>query len=226
MKAPDGILYPMDGTFVDVVELQQIVFICGALDKDGKRIFEIRNTISFTEQDEKTTLTLKAVASYTREEATQYLDGTNEGWNQSLDKLAALVSSTADRELYATRILNAPVNLVWKVMTEPEHIKNWWGPNGFTNTIHKMEVKPNGVWDFIMHGPDGTDYKNTNVYEEVTQYKRLVYNHASPPIHRVTIELEEVGNTTKLTWLMVFPTAELRDEVVKKYGAAEGLVQN
>lgn len=143
-----------------------------------------------------------------------------------MDKKSEPVNPTTDRELFADRILNAPVELVWKVMTEAEHIKNWWGPNGFTNTIHKMEVRPNGEWNFIMHGPDGTDYKNTNVYEEVTKYKRLVYTHVSPPLHRVTIELEEQGGKTKLTWRMVFPTAELRDETVKKYGAAEGLIQN
>ena len=51
----------------------------------------------------------------------------------------------AGRELSINRLLNAPVELVWEVFINPEHIKNWWGPNGFTNTIHKMEVKPGGV---------------------------------------------------------------------------------
>src|SRR5678809_780124 len=61
------------------------------------------------------------------------------------------------RELTITRVLNAPIELVWNVWTDPDHIKNWWGPNGFTNTIFEMDVKPGGNWEFIMHGPDGKD---------------------------------------------------------------------
>src|SRR6476619_6190718 len=57
-------------------------------------------------------------------------------------------SNTSDRELLLTRTLNAPIELVWEVFTNPEHIKNWWGPNGFTNTINQMDVKPGGTWDF------------------------------------------------------------------------------
>ena len=67
---------------------------------------------------------------------------------------------TTNRELTIARVLNAPIELVWKVFTEPEHIKNFWGPSGYTNTISKMEVKVVGEWAFIMHGPDGTDYEN------------------------------------------------------------------
>ena len=51
-------------------------------------------------------------------------------------------SPTADRELVVTRIVNAPQALVFKVWTEPEHIKQWWGPAGFTTTITHMNVKP------------------------------------------------------------------------------------
>src|SRR6476659_2119193 len=56
-----------------------------------------------------------------------------------------------DKELTITRVLNAPIELVWEVWTNPDHIKNWWGPNGFTNTIFEMDVKPGGNWEFIMH---------------------------------------------------------------------------
>src|SRR6478672_4273850 len=55
---------------------------------------------------------------------------------ESVDEL----STRADRELTISRLLNAPIELVWEVFTEPEHIENWWGPNGFTNTIFQMEV--------------------------------------------------------------------------------------
>jgi uncharacterized protein YndB with AHSA1/START domain len=63
-------------------------------------------------------------------------------------------NSTADRELVITRELNAPIELVWEVWTNPEHLAQWWGPDGFTNTISKMDMNPGGEWDLVMHGPD------------------------------------------------------------------------
>ena len=78
-------------------------------------------------------------------------------------------ASTADREIAATRIFDAPRELVWKAWTDPKHVAQWWGPNGFTNTIHEMNVSPGGVWRFMMHGPDGTDYPNRIVFIEVVE---------------------------------------------------------
>ena len=54
---------------------------------------------------------------------------------------------TADREIRLSRLVNAPIKLVWDVWTDPEHIKEWWGPNGFTNTISKMDFRENGEWE-------------------------------------------------------------------------------
>ena len=84
-------------------------------------------------------------------------------------------SSTADREIITTRLIDAPRDLVFRMFTEAEHVVKWWGPNGFTNTNHEMNVAPGGVWRFIMHGPDGTDWGNKIVYTEVVRPERLVY---------------------------------------------------
>ena len=72
------------------------------------------------------------------------------------------IEAIAARELLITRLINAPKELVWEVWTLPRHIEHWWGPNGFTNTINKMDVRMGGEWEFIMHGPDGVDYKGTS----------------------------------------------------------------
>jgi uncharacterized protein YndB with AHSA1/START domain len=135
-------------------------------------------------------------------------------------------TSTADRELIITRTLNAPVELVWEVWTKPDHIKNWWGPNGFTNTIHTMEVQPGGTWDFIMHGPDGTDYKNKNIYKEIVKPERIVFEHVSAPKHLTTVTFTADGDKTLLVWHMLFETAEQFRQVVKTFKADEGLKQN
>jgi uncharacterized protein YndB with AHSA1/START domain len=136
-----------------------------------------------------------------------------------------------DRELVFNRLLNAPRELVFKVWTDPEHIVKWWGPTGFTNTNHGMDVSQNGVWRFTMHGPDGVDYKNKIVFLEVVEPERLVYKHMddedTEPIHfHVTITFESLGNKTNLTMRMVFDTREELDRVAMEFGAIEGAHQH
>jgi uncharacterized protein YndB with AHSA1/START domain len=135
-------------------------------------------------------------------------------------------NTTADREIRITRLVNAPRDLVFEVWTEPEHIKHWWGPNGFTNTIFKMDVKPGGVWDFIMHGPDGTDYKNKSIYKEVIKPERIVYDHVSGPKFQMSIQFDAQGDQTLITIQMLFESAEQLAKVIEQFGADEGLKQN
>ena len=150
------------------------------------------------------------------------------------ESVATLVG---DREVAATRIFDAPRDLVWKVWTEPEHVARWWGPNGFTTTTERMEVKPGGVWRFVMHGPDGRDYQNRISYDEVVPPERLVYRHGGdggepedrglePISFRVTVSFTEVGRKTRVDMRMVFPSPQARDHVVKTHGAMEGLDQH
>ena len=143
---------------------------------------------------------------------------------------SATIGNTADREIIGTRVYDAPRELVWRMWTEAEHIAKWWGPNGFTNTIHEMEVKHGGVWRFIMHGPDGTDYPNEIHYTEVVKPELLKYDQngkeGEPGYHGVTVTFEAIGEKTKVCMRMVFNTAEERDMIEEKYHAVEGLYQN
>jgi len=133
--------------------------------------------------------------------------------------------STADREIFSTRVFDAPRALVFEMWTNPKHVVHWWGPKGFTNTIDEMDVRPGGVWLFTMHGPDGTDYKNKIVFKKVIRPERLEYSHVSGPLFDVTVTFDEEGGKTKLSIRMVFASVELRDKVAKEYGAVEGLNQ-
>ena len=135
-------------------------------------------------------------------------------------------NDTADRELVITRLLNAPKELVWEVFTTPGHIKNWWGPNGFTNTIDKMDVKPGGIWEFVMHGPDGTNYKNKSIYKEIVKHERIVFEHVTGPKFTTTITFTPEGKKTMLKWHMLFESKEEFIQVVKTFKADEGLKQN
>jgi uncharacterized protein YndB with AHSA1/START domain len=133
--------------------------------------------------------------------------------------------STADREVVITRLLDAPRERVFEAWTDPQQVGQWWGPTGFTTTIHEMDVRPGGVWRFIMHGPDGKDWPNWVRYHEVVRPERLVYDHGgerSEPEFHVTVTFADEGGRTRLTMRSVFPTAAARDYVVREFGAIEG----
>ena len=89
-----------------------------------------------------------------------------------------------------------------------------------------MDVRPGGLWHFMMHGPDGTDYENKSIFKEIVKFERIVYEHISYPKQLVTISFEARGEQTLLTWHMLFESAEVFELIVKTHGAAEGLKQN
>lgn len=135
--------------------------------------------------------------------------------------------ATADREIVFTRVFAAPRERVFQAWTRPEQIPAWWGPRGFTTTIHEMEVRPGGVWRFTMHGPDGTDYPNRVVYTEVTPPERLAYDHGGDEgtedvSFQVTVVFaEEAGGGTRITMRMLFASAEEREKMAE-FGVTEG----
>jgi uncharacterized protein YndB with AHSA1/START domain len=138
---------------------------------------------------------------------------------------------TDARSIIGMREFDAPRDLVFSVFTDPKHLAQWWGPNGFTTTTISFDMRPGGVWRFVMHGPDGRDYHNRITYEEVVPPKRIVYRHGGEPDvepvqMRQTIVFNELdGRRTRITWRLDFPSAAERDRVIKEYGAAKGMPQ-
>jgi uncharacterized protein YndB with AHSA1/START domain len=128
-------------------------------------------------------------------------------------------------EIAVTRRFDAPRELVFSMWTSAEHLGNWWGPRGFTITTHAIDVRPGGAWEFVMHGPDGRDYRNRIVYGEIDAPNRLTYQHVSGPLFDAEATFAERGEQTEVTVRMTFATAELRDRVVEEYGAVDGLHQ-
>lgn len=135
------------------------------------------------------------------------------------------VTDTNGRELRISRLLNAPRELVFEVWTNPSHIIHWWGPNGFTNTIHKMEVENGGEWVFVMHGPDGRNYDNKIKFVEIVKPELIKYKHMSFPYFNVTVRFEAQGNKTLLSMQMLFDTKEELQKTIELFKADEGLVQ-
>jgi uncharacterized protein YndB with AHSA1/START domain len=132
--------------------------------------------------------------------------------------------SDQDRELVLQREVPYARELVWKALTDPEHVNQWWGPDGFRNENVSLDFRVGGAWTFEMVGPDGTRYPNHSVFKEITPPSRLVYDHGDGT--RVwfeqTMDLQEAGRGTLITLRQVYPSQAARDEVVEKYGAIEG----
>ncbi len=134
------------------------------------------------------------------------------------------------RSIIATRVYDAPRELVFEVWTDPKHLSQWWGPDGFTTTTSAFDMRAGGVWRFVMHGPDGRDYENRITYDEIVKPERIVYHHGGgddvgPVQFRTTVTFEDLNGKTRLTLHAVFPSAAERDRVIKEYGADKGAVQ-
>src|SRR6476469_2061941 len=135
-------------------------------------------------------------------------------------------SATTDREIVISRLISAPRELVFEAFTEVRHLSRWWGPEGFTTTTRAFEFRVGGEWDFVMHGPDGTDYLEWITWTEIDPPKRIALLHGVFRGDRNTFEavltFAPDGAATRLEMGTVFPTKELRDEAVEKYHAIEG----
>jgi uncharacterized protein YndB with AHSA1/START domain len=148
--------------------------------------------------------------------------------------MAATSSLDLDRDprsIVGIREFDAPRALVFSAWTDPKHLAQWWGPNGFSISTSSFDFRPGGVWRFVMHGPDGRDYQNRVTFEEIVPPERIVYRHGGgddvePVQFRVTVMFEDVGgNRTRITWRSDFPSAAERDRLIKDYGADKGLMQ-
>ncbi len=135
-------------------------------------------------------------------------------------------SATADREIAISRVIDAPRELVFEAFTEVRHLSRWWGPEGFTITTRAFEFRAGGVWDFVMHGPDGTDYQEWISWTEIVPPERIALLHGEsrgdPNAFESVLTFAPDGAGTRIEMRTVFRTKGLRDEAVEKYQAIEG----
>ena len=142
------------------------------------------------------------------------------------DQEASAQSATADREIVISRVIDAPRELVFEAFTEVRHLSRWWGPEGFTTTTRAFEFRVGGEWDFVMHGPDGTDYPEWITWTGLVPPERIEFLHGESRgdsnAFESVLTFAPDGAATLLEMRTVFPTKELRDEAVEKYHAIEG----
>jgi len=141
--------------------------------------------------------------------------------------MAQVQSETAGREIVTVRTFKAPPAVVFAAFTAPESLAQWWGPNGFATTTLEMHFAVGGVWRFIMHGPDGTDYPNKITYTAIVPNELIEYDHNGDddgPAHFHTIaQFRENNGGTELTFLAILPTVEAYEKI--KGFAVEGAQQ-
>jgi uncharacterized protein YndB with AHSA1/START domain len=125
---------------------------------------------------------------------------------------------TEGADLVMERTFDAPRELVWKVLTDPERVKNWWGPHGYTAIVEEMDVRAGGKWRWIGVAPDGNQAPFKGEYLEVTPIERVVRTEVfdvppfneDPASHAVeTMTLEDLGGRTRLTSRSRWPSAEV-----------------
>lgn len=242
MVGPDGTEYPVGGQFTEVVPFERFT----STDEFGEdfpvaipaEMLGIMVTCAFEDLGGRTKLTL-CISHPSAESLRQHKEmGVVGGWNSSFDCLDDYLAELSpvrigDCEIQLSRVLAAPREQVWKAWTQPEQIKAWWGPTGFSTSTRSMAVQVGGQWRFVMHGPDGRDYENLITYLEVAEPERLVYKHGGqgdvePVNFTVTVKFEPIGDAadrTRISMRMVFPSNAARDFVLREYGAAEGARQ-
>jgi uncharacterized protein YndB with AHSA1/START domain len=137
---------------------------------------------------------------------------------------------TDGQDLVMERIFDAPRELVWKVITDPERISLWWGPHGYTTTVVEMDVRPGGRWRFINHTTGGEDVPFKGEYLEVVPPERLVQTFIVDvdPFRDqaaiTTLTLEDIGGRTKLTSHDRFPSADVLEGALST-GMVRGAIE-
>ena len=112
-----------------------------------------------------------------------------------------------------TREIAGTVEEVFGAISDPVRLAKWWGPAGFTNTFDVCEFKKGGRWSFVMHGPDGKNYPNESVFEEIEPNGKVVVRHVSEPKFQLTITLEPSTVGTLVGWSQAFENAELAEKI-------------
>ena len=139
----------------------------------------------------------------------------------------SMPAQTTSPDFVISRVFDAPRDLVWKAFTDPERMKHWWGPKGFTVFHSKMDLRPGGIYHYGMKAPDGTTMWGKMVLREVAPPERLVFINSFSdeaggttrhPLHELwPLELfsvlafeEQPGGKTKLTvrWQAYNATAD------------------
>lgn len=116
------------------------------------------------------------------------------------------MSFAADRTILSDRTYACPPQRLWKAWTDPDEIRLWWGPTGFSNHFYEYDLRPEGTWRFVMRGPTGQEFPNESRFTLIVPNERLEFDHLHGPLFHVVAQFTAVPGGTHLRWTMEFPT--------------------
>ncbi len=131
------------------------------------------------------------------------------------------MTTPSDLEIRLTRLFDAPRALVFEAMHTPEHVKQWWGclAQGYSVPVCEIDLRPGGAWRFVNRLPNGKEVAFHGVYREIARPERVVNTEIFeeyPDVESlVTTVLTEESGKTRLTVTARYPSAEVRDIVLK-----------
>ncbi len=193
MRAPNGAIYPMAGVYLEVIQPERLTYTSGALDENGKQLFEFLHVVTFAERNGKTTLTIKSEVVKTTAQGRKYIGGFEAGMTQSLERLASLVAGMPG-SLVFERFYQAPLALVWQAITNREAMKRWY--------FDLADFQPRVGFEFqfvVEH--EGKTYDHRCQVTEVIPRKKIAYTwryHGHTGDSLVAFELFPEGGQTRL----------------------------
>lgn len=138
------------------------------------------------------------------------------------------VTLPTDNSVQLRRVFNFPRDLVFRAMSEPEHVRQWWGLRSSQMVVCEIDLRVGGKWRYVTREEDGTEVEFYGEYREVTPPERVVQTEIFAPFpdapSLVTVTLEERDGRTVLTSRAEYPSREVRDMVIAtgmETGAAE-----
>ncbi|OLP44402.1 SRPBCC domain-containing protein [Rhizobium oryziradicis] len=123
-------------------------------------------------------------------------------------------------EIINERLFAVDRQTLFDSFADPKKLCDWWGPDGFTNTIHVFNLTPGGEWKITMTASNGTDFVNHSTFLEVEAPKRISFIHHEPiHVYRMEMAFGEEAGGTRLIWRMFFKSCE-ENQMLKTFIAA------
>ncbi len=248
MRSPDGKDFWSTGEYREIVEPSRLVITDSFSDDKGNVVpashygfvgyfpMELLITVTLEDLGNRTMLVLRH--SGLDSVGAEMVEGMEQGWNESFDKLEAfLVDAARTRviaepgtfDIVATHTFDAPREVVFYVMTDASYVPRWWGPRRLTTTIDKREFRPGGSWRNVQHDADGNEYAFHGKFRDIVPPERVVQTmeYEKMPGH-VLVEsttFDDRGGKTLVTTRSTFQTVEDRDGMYAS-GAEEGMTES
>ncbi len=214
MRGPDGRDYLNKIIFLEVVRPERLVFKHEP--EKGSEPVSHQTTVTFSEEGSKTSVTMQMLFPSTK--AREYVVttyGAIEGAKQTLGRLAEHLpkmrgngSDAEHRNFVITRTFDAPRERVWNAFTEADHLKHWWGPKGFAMQTIKLDLRPGGVFHYMMRSPEGREMGGKFVYREIVPPERMTF---------VVSFADEAGNIVRHPFSPTWPLEVLNTLILAEH---------